>query len=166
MPLPENVSRAELAWLFGRDERTITSYRQEGIPCKVRGTRVSYPLVRAVKWLLEKEKKSSAGDGESVRQRRAAAELRKIELEVAQTEELLIPLEVHEVRLEKLTEKLAAACKGLGKYAGEVQRAATDVDAAQLLERISDELLRSLMAVGDGVDDLIDADEAPAETAA
>lgn len=170
MPLPEKATRAELAWLFDTTERTITNYRQEGIPCNVRGTRVAYPLVRCVKWLLEKERKAAAGDGgESVRQRRAAAELRKIELEVAQTEGTLIALEVHELRIEKLSERLAAAVKGLGRFAGDVQRATTDIEAAELLERMSDDLLRALMGVADDLDDLIDADEdddAPAAAAA
>lgn len=166
MALPEKATRAELAWLFDTTERTITNYRQEGIPCNVRGTRVAYPLVRCVKWLVEKERKAAAGDGgESVRQRRAAAELRKIELEVAQAEGTLIALEVHELRVEKIAERLAAACKGLGRFAGDVQRATTDVEAAELLERITDDLLRCCMAVADDLDDLIDAgDEAPANT--
>ena len=158
MALPERATRAELAWLFDTTERTITNYRQEGIPCNVRGTTVRYPLVRCVKWLLEKQRKAGAGDGEaSVSQRRAAAELRKIELEVAQTEGALIALEVHEIRIEKISERLAAACKGLGRFAGDVQRATTDVEAAELLDRISDELLRACMAVADDLDDLIDA---------
>lgn len=170
MALPERATRAELAWLFDTTERTITSYRQQGIPCAVRGTRVAYPLVRCIKWLIERERKAAAGDGgESVRQRRAAAELRKIELEVAQVEGSLIALEVHEVRLEQIGARLAAACKGLGRFAGDVQRATTDVEAAELLERMTDDLLRACMAVADDLDDLIDAgneDTAAARSAA
>lgn len=78
---------------------------------------------------------------------------------MAQAEGTLIALEVHEMRVEKLSERLAAAVKGLGRFAGDVQRATTDVESAELLERISDDLLRALMAVADDVDDLVDADE-------
>jgi hypothetical protein len=59
-------------------------------------------------------------------------------------------------------EPLAARCKSLSKYMGDVQVATTDVDAAALLDRIGDDLLRSFLGVADEVRDEGDDVEAAA----
>ena len=81
----------------------------------------------------------------------ALAQLR--ELEVAEKEGEMLPLSQHEQRLQSICERLAARVKGLGRYMGDVQRATTDIEAAELLERISDDLLRSLMDLADEIEE-------------
>jgi hypothetical protein len=95
-----------------------------------------------------------AGDGAlyKARTRKTQAEALLAELDLAEAEGRLIPLDMHEDLVRKLCELLAAKCKSLGQYIGDVQLATTDVDAAALLERITDELLRAFMRAADEIE--------------
>jgi hypothetical protein len=85
--------------------------------------------------------------------RKELAQAMKAELEIAELRGELLPIAMHEERVAQLCERLAARCKTIGRYRGEVQRAMTDLEAAQLLEKIQDELLRALMDVADEIED-------------
>jgi hypothetical protein len=94
------------------------------------------------------------------RRRKELALAQQREMEVAQLRGRLIPLDVYEQRLTVICERLAARVKGMGRYLGDVQRAMSDVEAAALLERISDDLLRALMSTADELEDDLTPDAA------
>lgn len=160
--LPKTGSKAQLAALLNKDIRSITNYQNEGMPVARGGPRPTYHFQQCIAWYIERERElARKGKGlnelDQVRARKTHAEARKAELELEELEGRLVPLEVHEQRVTRLCEQLAARCKTLGRYMGDVQRAMTEVDASALLERIQDDLLRALMGLGD--EDLEDAPE-------
>lgn len=158
MALPKTGTKAQLAALLNKDIRSITNYQNEGLPVERKGARPAYHFAKCIAWFVERERENArAGKGlnelDQARMRKSHADARKAELEVDEMEARLVPLDVHEERVARLCEQLAARCKTLGRYMGDVQRAMTEVDAAALLERIQDELLRALMATSDDLDD-------------
>lgn len=158
MALPKTGSKAQLAQLLNKDIRSITNYQNEGMPVERKGARPAYHFAKCIAWWVERERENArAGKGlnelDQARMRKSHADARKAELEVEELEGRLVPLEVHEERVTRLCEQLAARCKTLGRYMGDVQRAMTEIEAAALLERIQDELLRTLMATSDELDD-------------
>lgn len=157
-PLPKTGSKAQLAQLLNKDIRSITNYQNEGMPVARAGTRPVYHFQKCIAWFVERERElARKGKGlnelDQVRARKTHAEARKAELELEEMEGRLVPLEVHEQRVTRLCEQLAARCKTLGRYMGDVQRAMTEIEASQLLERVQDELLRALMGTGDELDE-------------
>ena len=157
----KTISQKELGERINRTTRQIRKLTEEhGMPRNEDGT---YPWPEALEWWVrfkqeEKERRTGTEDSKVSELDRARtskewalAQLREIEL--AEKEGRLIPLEVHEQRLLSICERLAARVKGLGRYMGDVQRATTDMEAAELLDRISDDLLRSLMDVADELED-------------
>jgi phage terminase Nu1 subunit (DNA packaging protein) len=148
--LPKTVSKAELAKLLNKDIRSIMNYQNEGMPVLRVGGRPAYNLVACVHWYIARPPKLTELD--QVRTRKTNADAQRAELEVEELRGQLLPLDVHEARVTRLCEQLAARCKTLGQYMGDVQRATTEIEAVTLLERIQDELLRALMGVADELD--------------
>jgi phage terminase Nu1 subunit (DNA packaging protein) len=155
------VTAVELMKWYGVDRRTVTNWLNSTPPCpsQLRGRIRQFDTVDVARW-----KDSIAGDRavakrekecqpsvnlDAARQRKVEAEAQLAELELAERRGEIIPLSVYEERITRLCEQLAARCKTLGRYMGDVQRALTDIDAAELLERIQDDLLRALMATDD-----------------
>jgi phage terminase Nu1 subunit (DNA packaging protein) len=158
----ETVSKAELAELFGKEERTVTNWRQQGIPVRINGKSVRYPLGPCIAWYVDRERETArTGKGPSeldvVRIRKTLAEARRAELEVEELEGALIRMEMHEDRVRRLCDRLAARCKTLTRFAGDVQTALTDAEALGLCEKIETDLLRSLSETADDVEE--DQDE-------
>ena len=154
MPLPKSVTKAELARVLKKDPRSITNYQNEGMPVERGGRRPMYALDECVAWYVDREREAArSGKGlnelDQMRTRKTLADARKAELEVEQLEGRLLPAELFEERVTLLCERLAARCKTLGRYRGEVQRAMTDAEADELLERVQDELLAALAGTAD-----------------
>lgn len=149
-----SATRHELAALIGVDVRTIKNLVDDGMPKEARG---KYDLGVCVKWYIERcVELARAGKGlndlDLARQRKTIAEARMAELELEQLEGNLIPLEMHEHRVEGIAGRLAAQCKGLDRFIADVQRATTIVDAKEVVDKVSDALLASLRAVADDLD--------------
>lgn len=83
---------------------------------------------------------------EDARARKTAAEARMAELELAVGQGKYIAVEQYKADLGGRCEALSARIRGLGQYIGEVQLAGTDSQAAALLDRIGDDLLKTLRA--------------------
>jgi phage terminase Nu1 subunit (DNA packaging protein) len=145
------VNRSQLADVLGIDIRSVKNFVDDGMPKLARG---KYELGACVKWFVEHEReKARAGKGlndlDLARQRKTIAEARKAELELEALEGNVIPLDMHEQRLEGITTRLAAQCKGLDRFIADVQRATTTIEAKSVVDAMSDALLASLQRVSD-----------------
>src|SRR5919109_1496265 len=151
------VTAAELMKWYGVDRRTITNWLNSKPPCpsQLRGRTRQFDTVEVAHWKdriagvraiakHEKERPPSP-DLEAARRRKVEVNVQLAELDLAERQGELLPLRLHEERLTAVCQRLAARCKALSQYRGDVQRAVTDADADELLERIQDELLRALM---------------------
>jgi phage terminase Nu1 subunit (DNA packaging protein) len=171
---PKALKKAAIAERLGRSAKQVERYVAEGMPCTGAGAKRTFPWPECRTWLdahIRRQEEEAAekrfkpaedGELELAEKRQRIAESRMMVLKVEQLEGTLIPLDLHEQRVQLVCETLAATIKGLGRYAGEVQRAMTDVDAELLLEKIADELLRACTAKADEVDE----DEPDAEASA
>jgi 5-methylcytosine-specific restriction endonuclease McrA len=162
---PRSLLKAALAERLGRSTKQIERYVAEGMPHEGAGAKRTFPWPECRTWLdahIRKQEEEAAekrfkpaddSELELAEKRQRIAESRLMVLKVEQMEGSLIPLDLHEQRVQLVCETLAATIKGLGRYAGEVQRAMTDVDAELLLEKVADELLRACTAKADEVDE-------------
>jgi hypothetical protein len=154
--LAADLPQLTLAELFGVTVKSIQRWEEEGLPRNADGT---YPLAKCISWWgdrrarLALEEHGGESELDRMRTRKLEAEARRAELELAREEGTLIPIDVHEERLEARCQQLAARCKGLGRYLGDVLSATADVDAMALLERIGDDLLRALMEVASEIEE-------------
>lgn len=152
---PESeVGTGFIARVLGVDERSIQNYANEGMPRAKRGR---FPLAAAVQWYLERERTAARGnkglnDLDLARQRKTVAEARSAELDLADREGKLIPIEVHEQRLRERLETVAGALKANGRYQPAVKAAITDEQADALLERMADEQLAELFNLKDEIE--------------
>lgn len=155
------VSRKVLADVLKVDIRSLKNFVDDGMPKEARGR---YDLTHCVPWYVEREREAArAGKGlndlDLARQRKTLAEARKAEIELDEIEKNMIPLSVHEERLEVMTGRLAVPVKGLDRYIADVQRATTMLEAKGVLDRVSDDLLRALQGIADETDELIEVPE-------
>ena len=107
---------------------------------------------------VTKAAKPESDEGSSkvadLKSRRIEAETRLAEIELAEAEGRVIPLEDYESRLAAFCERIAATLKVVpSKYLSRIQAAKTQVEASGVGEAIRDELLKELQAVGDDLDD-------------
>lgn len=157
MAAKKGVSKAEIARILDKDVRSVTNYVKEGMPI-VRGKSPTFDVVACVRWFVDREREAARSGKElneldQMRARKAFADARKTELELAELEAALVPLEVHELRVRQLCERLASRVKTLSRYRGDVQRAVTDIEVDELLERIQDEQLAAMMESADEVEE-------------
>jgi phage terminase Nu1 subunit (DNA packaging protein) len=158
MKAAKGVSKAEIARILDKDVRSITNYIQEGMPIVRTGRSPTFDVVACVRWFVDREREAARSGKElneldQMRARKAFADARKTELELAELEGALLPLDVHEARVRQLCERLAGRVKTLNRYRGDVQRAVTAIEVDELLERIEDEMLAALMASADEIED-------------
>ena len=163
------ISAQDLARELKKDRRTVTNWFNEtpGLPSTVdKARRRVVDLAALLDWWAERavrharaawEREVRPADPEdgmrAARQRKETALAQKLELEVAEIRGELLPLDMYETRLTRICQELAARVKTLGRFRGEVQRAMTEREAAQLLEEIIDYTLKALMSVADEIKD-------------
>lgn len=153
------VGRAAIAERLGITEREITNLVRDhaDFPSRLRGRRRTFPPARCLKWYIDfkqqeavrRAKPTATLDLDVARAKKTMIDTDLAELELEAARGRLIPKEVHEQRVEELAGRLAGRLKNLSRYTGDVQSALTAVDAQVLLERIGDDLLRSLVSVAD-----------------
>lgn len=154
------VARAYLAEVLAVDVRSIKNFVDEGMPKLARG---KFDLRACVQWYVTREREAARegkglSDLDLAKQRKELAQAAKAEIEVEQLRGEIIPLDVHEHRVEAIAARLATRIKGLGRYIADVQRATTAVEAASVLDGISDDLLAHCSSVADEITE----DDAPA----
>jgi len=159
------LKKAALADRLGVSPKQIERYVAAGMPCTGTGGRRTFPWPECRNWrdeLLRKQEREAAekrlkpkalDDLALAEERKAIAESRLMVLKVEELEGSLIPLDMHEQRVQLVCETLAATIKGLGRYAGDVQRATSDVDAELVLEKIADDLLRACTGTAEEIDE-------------
>ena len=145
----DGLSRKAIAAVLGVDERSITNYQDESpaIPLQRHGRRVLYPLAPAVAWYVERERRlvrqnKAPSELDAARSRKAIADARRVELELARLEGSLIPLDELARVVGQLADRVvAAATGGLTSHKTAVVRAETSVQALAVLERIGDSII-------------------------
>lgn len=129
-----------------------------------------YPLVACVHAYIKYWQDRAAGRGyqaeagslDAARTRKTVVETQLAEIELAAAQGRYIPIERHEARFRQRCEALAGRVRSLTQYTGDVQLATTDAAVADLLERMSDELLQSLLeASQQELDEDLDLDDDP-----
>ena len=165
MTAPRWVNLTQLAAETGLETRTL-QYIRKGEPGvlvtrqrKNHGIEYKQPdcSIALRKREVQKAEKPAAAEGSKIsdlKSRRIEAETRLAEIELAEAEGRVIPLEDYESRLAAICERVAATLKVVpSKYLSRIQSAKSQVEAQAIGEEIRDELLVSLQAVGDDLDD-------------
>jgi hypothetical protein len=152
------LTQKQCAEGLGLTSRQIHNLVEQGMPRHAKGGKAFYPWPRVLKWYIEfrtKDVKQAAprSDVEAALDRRAMAEAQLIEIELAEAQGLNISLDTHEERVRSLCEPLAARCRSLSQYIGDVQLAKTEGEASTLLETIGHNLLRALTDSADAITD-------------
>lgn len=168
----EHLPQRTIAKWLGVTPRQITNYVNAGMPCERTSKGPRYPWPECRRWrdeFLQKSARDAAerakpDDFEAAKARKMSADAAKSELELEQLRGSLIELGVHEARVARLCDRLAAVCKGgLGKYTADVQRATAAAEATAILEKIGDDMLRALGGTFESDEDpLGDSDSAAA----
>lgn len=150
----DDVSRDFLARLLGVDVRSVKNFVDEGMPKSARG---AFSLQACVQWYIEREREAARGakglnDLDLARQRKTVAEARSAELDLAEREARLIPIELHESRLRERLDTVAGSVKAINRFQPDVKAALTDEDADALLDRMGDQILAELYALSDTIE--------------
>ncbi len=159
-----------IARLLNLTVRHVQRLARDGVlPTVGRGR---YPLVACVHAYIKYWQDRAAGRGfeaeagslDAARTRKTVVETQLAEIQLAEAQGRLIPIEQFKSELTRCCEALSARVRGLGQYIGDVQLAKTDAEAADLLDRITDELLRALRSTADDDDEWDDepGDDGPA----
>ena len=154
------LTKAALLDRFGESPKQLEHYVAEGMPCVGTGRARRFPWPEVRRWRDDRMKRKEREavqrlqptNIDEAKRRKELALAEKAEMEVAQLRGEVIPLDVHEQRVEALAGHLAARCRGLDRYMSGVQRATTAVESKALLDRISDDLLRAMQGVADDLD--------------
>lgn len=164
------LTKAQATEKLGISGKQLERYVSDGIPCTGAGVKRRFPWPEIRAWrdkLLVSQGKAKAekqhapiakDDIAKALDRKAMAEAQLLELKLLEAQGRSISLDVHEERVRSLCEPLAARCRSLTQYMGDVQLAKTEVEAAALLERIGDSLLRALTESADSIDDSEDVE--------
>lgn len=101
MSTPETVSQKELARYFRVAPRTIRRWQNyEGLPRRADGT---YMVADVLEWYVDRQTaREGIPDLETARARKTAAQARIAELEAAEREGRLMPIEMHGDRLAEV----------------------------------------------------------------
>lgn len=158
------LTKAETLDQLGISPKQLERYISDGMPCTGTGAKRRFPwpeirawrdklLVAQGKAKAEQQEPKQKGDIAKAFDRKVIAEAQLLEIKVAEAEGRSIPIEVHEERVRGVCEPLAARCRSLARYAGDVQLAKTEIEAVALLDRIGDSLLRALKDTAESIDD-------------
>lgn len=144
------ITQKQCAEAFELTTRQIHNLAEQGMPRVVRDGKARYPWPKVLHWYIAfktKETKQAAprSDVEAAMDRRAVAEATLTELKLQEAQGRTISLDTHEERVRALCEPLAARCRSLAQYIGDVQLAKTEAEATALLDRMGDALQRALI---------------------
>lgn len=106
----DGVSATELATMLGLSLQTVTDWKAEGMPHRMKSGRPAYVLREVVRWLREKERKNAAPmdkESEQLRKLRAEADLKEIEVAAARGD--LIPAALFEKTVALEHERMRGA---------------------------------------------------------
>lgn len=171
----KQLKKAALCERLGRSAKQVERYVAEGMPCTGTGAKRTFPWPESRTWLdahIRKQEEEAAerrhkpaadGELELAEKRQRIAESRLVVLKVEELEGKLIPMDMHEQRVQSVCDSLAASIKGLGRFMGDVQRATSDIDAELVLEKIADELLRSCVGSAESIEEVGEPQDADLE---
>jgi phage terminase Nu1 subunit (DNA packaging protein) len=142
------VSKAELAKILGKDEKTIFRMSKEGLPIKAqgqRGVRSKYDTEEVIDWLVKKS--SNGKEMENARIRLTLAQANKAELEVMELEGSLIPIEHVQDLWADIVKRVRAKLLSLpSRMAPQVSQVKNGKEAERVLKKCVHEALNELTA--------------------
>lgn len=151
---PEGHTVEQVSKVLGITPRRVQQLVKEGMPTVKRG---KYNLIACVQWYIRywqqrAEAKGSPDDTDSLanaKLRQARADARLSEIELAQAEGRLLPLDEYEKELGGVCERIRGVLSTIpSKYMGRIQLARSDLEAQAVGESIRDETLAALQSTG------------------
>lgn len=112
------VNQTELAAMLGLTTRQIRNLETDGLPFQASGNGKLYPIPAAVRWYVQfrETRAAEAAASNSYQEaltRKAVADARTAELKLAQLENTLIPLAVHQEVLGRVLDRVRARIRNL-----------------------------------------------------
>lgn len=153
------VTQNELAVALSLTARQVRNLTDSGVFVrKHEGKALKYDLTACIQAYMaykrEQEKPKGEDQLQALRQRKLLAEVRAAEIEVAEAEGRLIPLDVHEQRVGAICDRLRALLMTIpSKYLSRIQVTRTELEAQAVGEQIRDETLRALQGTADEIED-------------
>ncbi len=154
--MSERLSQKELGTRLGVSSRQVHNLAEAGVVLRtVKNGRTSYLWPESMRRYIEHKIAAAApADFAGARARKMAAEARLMEIELAKAEESVVSIEIHRDEVTRYAERLAGRVKAMPNvFANQIIGVADITEAAIRLEGIRDDLLRSLMAAVDEIED-------------
>lgn len=155
--------KAAAADRLGISPKQLERYVSDGMPCAGTGRARRFPWPEIRRWRDERIRSEARAAAERVmgtadaKARKLAAEARTAEIELEQLERTLIPLAIHEERIADFCDRLRAVCLNVpGAYVLRVQAANTAAEAQTVLRALRDELMHTLVATADALQNVDD----------
>ena len=157
------VDAKTLCEVYNVDRRTVTNWLNEEPPCPshMKGRKRQFDTSKVAAWRESKAEtrgEESAGrrppaDYEDAKARKLSAEAKLAELELAQKESELIPMDVHESRLATICDRLRAKLLNLpGKAAPHLVGRRSVQEALLVLEPAVAEAMQALVDTADEIE--------------
>ncbi|MDQ6771150.1 MAG: hypothetical protein M3Z54_14330 [Gemmatimonadota bacterium] len=159
MSRSKSISQKELAERLGITTRHVRNLVFEGMPKDGEGPKATHPWPEARDWYngylrAQERKKKPEDDLKELRKRKFIAEVRKAEIEVAESDGQLIGYDVHELRVGQICDRLRNVLMTVpSKFLSRIQVTRTDLEAQAVGEQIRDELLRALQGTAQDIED-------------
>src|SRR5574337_615149 len=160
------LTKAQLTERFGETAKQIERYVHEGLPCTGTGAKRRFPWPEAARWrddrLRRQEREATerklkppeAEDAKQAGRRRAVAEAKLVEIELAEKEGSVVSVANLEQVVGEMGDRLRAALINLPSTHGlELERLGLEAkDAERALEEIAQSLTRTLRGVADDLE--------------
>lgn len=155
------VNATQLADIYDVDRRTIVNWLNADPPCPSTGVGKArvFDTALVAKWHAERAVREATEhrpppDIEAAKERKLIADAQLAELQVAQAEGRVIPLDVHEQRVSALLDRLRAPLANMpGTYVLHLERLGIETARGQeVLETVRDAVMLELMGVADDVE--------------
>lgn len=163
-PSEEEVGRAVLAATLGVSEREITNLvkNHPDLPSIQRGRSRVFPLRQCVHWYVrfksaeavKRAKPATTADVEEMRRRRAEAEMKLMEMDVADREGRLVSVDQVDRVVGEVCDRLRAAIVNMpGNYGLKLEELGLAADVAEAtLTQIAEELTQVLRGTADDLE--------------
>lgn len=163
-PKTETLTLAQVAKLLNVSHETIRTYRKRGMPTRTVSGRPAFVAAEVLPWRIEdvrrEERERSSPDEAQERTRKLAAEASLAELRLARERGEVVPAAEVESEMERLCLNLRSRIVTMrGKWAPALLGLSTMAEATATLDRVADDLLRSLREGADDLEDEADAED-------
>lgn len=156
------VNQAQLAAVLSLTTRQIRNLQDEGMPSRAVGNQRQYDLRQVVPWYVARKQEEAKPERKSEADaRKALAEARLKELDLAEREGELVPLAVHRRVMGEVFDDVRSNLLNLpGKVAPQLTGLTSPREAVAILRPAVDQCLVSLVELAADLEDEADREEA------